>query len=188
MEYCPMNLRDMIDKDLKKMPDKDRKMKGYSFGYQILMGMDVLHSQGIIHRDLKPENILIDKYGNIKIADFGLAQKMASKTYLHAAGTKNYAPPEASEQNRMTAESDVWSIGVIIIEVITGIHPFEGLTQKETLSNIANGKYKPFPDYIQGELRIMLEGMINKDYTKRPTVKELLETETMELVGMIEKS
>ncbi|KAA6360636.1 MAG: hypothetical protein EZS28_043837, partial [Streblomastix strix] len=41
--------------------------KGYSFGYQILMGMDVLHTQGIIHRDLKPENILIDKYGNIKI-------------------------------------------------------------------------------------------------------------------------
>ncbi|KAA6367103.1 MAG: putative kinase domain protein, partial [Streblomastix strix] len=187
MEYCPMNLRDMIDKDLKKMPDKDRKIKGYSFGYQILMGMDVLHTQGIVHRDLKPENILIDKYGNIKIADFGLAQKMASKTYLYAAGTLNYAAPE-TEQNKMTSESDVWSIGVIIIEVITGIHPFKELTQQQTLSNISSGKYKPFPDYIHGELRIMLEGMISKDYTKRPTVKELLETETMQLVGMVEKS
>ncbi|KAA6399583.1 MAG: hypothetical protein EZS28_004892 [Streblomastix strix] len=69
MEYCSGgNLRNVMEKDLKKMSDKDRKMKGYSFGYQILMGMDVLHTQGIIHRDLKPENILINKYGNIKIA------------------------------------------------------------------------------------------------------------------------
>ncbi|KAA6368169.1 MAG: hypothetical protein EZS28_036304, partial [Streblomastix strix] len=112
---------------------------------------------------------------------------MASKTYLYAAGTLNYAAPE-TEQNKMTSESDVWSIGVIIIEVITGIHPFKGLTQKDTLSNISSGKYKPLPDYIQGELRIMLEGMISKDYTKRPTVKALLESETMQLVGMIEKS
>ncbi|KAA6389878.1 MAG: hypothetical protein EZS28_014596 [Streblomastix strix] len=68
MEYCSGgNLRNVMEKDLKKMSVKDRKMKGYSFGYQILMGMDVLHTQGIIHRDLKPENILIDKYGNIKI-------------------------------------------------------------------------------------------------------------------------
>ncbi|KAA6402495.1 MAG: hypothetical protein EZS28_001976 [Streblomastix strix] len=60
----------------------------------------------------------------------------------------NYSAPE-TEQNKMTAESDVWSNGVIIIEMITGIHPFQGLTQNQTLSNIANGKYKPFPDYIQ---------------------------------------
>ncbi|KAA6371583.1 MAG: hypothetical protein EZS28_032890, partial [Streblomastix strix] len=119
--------------------------------------------------------------------DFGLAQKMASKSYLHAAGTQNYSAPETDE-NKMTAESDVWSIGVIIIEVITGIHPFQGLTQNQTLSNIANGKYKAFPDYIQGELRLMLETMISWDYKKRPTVKSLLETETMQLVGMIEKS
>ncbi|KAA6376568.1 MAG: hypothetical protein EZS28_027906 [Streblomastix strix] len=112
---------------------------------------------------------------------------MASKSYLHAAGTQNYSAPETDE-NKMTAESDVWSIGVIIIEVITGIHPFQGLTQNQTLSNIANGKYKAFPDYIQGELRMMIESMISKDYKKRPTVKSLLETETMQLVGMIEKS
>ncbi|KAA6386092.1 MAG: hypothetical protein EZS28_018381 [Streblomastix strix] len=120
------------------------------------------------------------------VADFGLAQKMASKTYLYAAGTLNYAAPE-TEQNKMTSESDVWSIGAIIIEVITGIHPFKGLTQQQTLSNISSGKYKPFPDYVQGELRIMLEGMISKDYRKRPTVKALLESETMQIVGMVEK-
>ncbi|KAA6388358.1 MAG: putative cAMP-dependent protein kinase catalytic subunit TPK2, partial [Streblomastix strix] len=163
MEYCSGgNLRELIDKDLKKMPDKDRKMKGYSFGYQVLMGTNVLHSQGIIHRDLKPENILLDKYGNIKIADFGLAQKMASKSQLHSAGTQNYAPPEAAEQNKMMAESDVWSIGVIIIEVITGEHPFKGQSQEETINNIKTCKFKPLPNYIQGEFRTMLEAMISQ--------------------------
>ncbi|KAA6355347.1 MAG: putative ribosomal protein S6 kinase, 90kDa, polypeptide 2, partial [Streblomastix strix] len=156
------SLRELIDKDLKKMSDKDRKMKGYSFGYQVLMGTDVLHSQGIIHRDLKPENILLDKYGNIKIADFGLAQKLASKQQLHSAGTLNYAPPEAAEQNKMMAESDVWSIGVIIIEVITGEHPFKGQSQEETINNIKTSKFKPLPNYIQGEFRTMLEAMISQ--------------------------
>ncbi|KAA6393859.1 MAG: putative MAP kinase kinase family domain protein [Streblomastix strix] len=189
LEYCSGgNLRDMIDKQLSKMSIKDRKMKGYRYGYQMLMGLNVLHSQGIIHRDLKPENILIDKNGNIKIADFGLAQKMASKSYLHAAGTKNYNPSEALAQNRMTSESDVWSIGVIIIEVISGIHPFEGKTQDETINNIKSGKYKALPNYIQGELRIMLEGMINLDYAKRPTVQALLESDVMQLVAAIEQS
>ncbi|KAA6376110.1 MAG: putative serine/threonine-protein kinase Nek3, partial [Streblomastix strix] len=188
LEYCPGgNLRDMIDKNIKKMSIKDRKMKGYRYGYQILMGTNVLHSKGIIHRDLKPENILIDRYGNIKIADFGLASKLPSKSYLHAAGTKNYAPPE-TEQNRMTSESDVWSIGVIIIEVITGEHPFEGRTQTETLSNISSGKYKPLPDYINGELKIMLESMISKIPSQRPSVQSLLESNIMQLVSVIEKS
>ncbi|KAA6372349.1 MAG: hypothetical protein EZS28_032124 [Streblomastix strix] len=113
---------------------------------------------------------------------------MASQSYLHAAGTKNYAPYEACQLNKMTSESDVWSIGVIIIEVITGEHPFEGITQIETINNISSGKYKPLPNYIQGELRTMLESMISKDYKQRPTVKALLESETMQLVGMIEKS
>ncbi|KAA6376829.1 MAG: hypothetical protein EZS28_027644 [Streblomastix strix] len=113
---------------------------------------------------------------------------MASKSYLHAAGTKNYAPYEAYTQNRMMVESNVWSIGVIIIEVITGVHPFEGKTQEETINNIKTGKYKPLPNYIQNEMKLILEEMINLDYTKRPTVKSLLEIETMQLVAMIEKS
>ncbi|KAA6398684.1 MAG: hypothetical protein EZS28_005786 [Streblomastix strix] len=122
------------------------------------------------------------------VADFGLAQKTATKSYLRAAGTKNYAPYEAYTQNRMMTESDVWSIGVIIIEVITGEHPFEGQSQEETINNIKTGKFKPLPNYIQQEMKLILEKMINLDYTKRPTVKELLESETMQLVGMIEKS
>ncbi|KAA6395388.1 MAG: hypothetical protein EZS28_009090 [Streblomastix strix] len=88
----------------------------------------------------------------------------------------------------MTSESDVWSIGVIIIEVITGEHPFEGITQNETLSNISSGKYKPFPDYINGELKIMLETMIGKIPSQRPSVQSLLESNIMQLVSVIEKS
>ncbi|KAA6365772.1 MAG: putative CBL-interacting serine/threonine-protein kinase 9 [Streblomastix strix] len=153
MEYCSNgNLRNFMEKELNTMNIQDRKI--------ILVGINVLHSQGIVHRDLRPENILIDKNGNFKIGDFGLAKKMESKSYIQSAGTKNYQPPEAHTQNRMMLESDVWSIGVIIVEIITGSHPFEGRNQAETIQNIKNGKYKPLPDYIQGELRTILEAII----------------------------
>ncbi|KAA6363175.1 MAG: putative Aurora kinase [Streblomastix strix] len=120
--------------------------------YQILTGLHVIHSKRIVHRDLKPENILIDQFGNAKIADFGLAVMMkASEYYIPPAGTKIYVPPEAYSLNRMTEASDVWAFGVIIVELITGVHPFEGRTQDETIANIREGRKKPLPDEIQVE-------------------------------------
>ncbi|KAA6353560.1 MAG: putative NEK protein kinase, partial [Streblomastix strix] len=88
MEYCSGgNLRCVMN-EVKNKCEKERRMIGYKYGYQILCGLKVLHSQGIIHRDLKPENILIDDNGNAKLADFGLAQVAESKSYIPPAGTK----------------------------------------------------------------------------------------------------
>ncbi|KAA6312865.1 MAG: hypothetical protein EZS28_055853, partial [Streblomastix strix] len=96
------------------------------------MGLKHLHSLDIVHRDLKPENVFLDKDGNAKTGDFGLALKMESKSQVYAAGTQNYQPSEAHTQNKMTYKSDVWSLGVIITELLTGIHPFEGRTMDVT--------------------------------------------------------
>ncbi|KAA6367715.1 MAG: hypothetical protein EZS28_036758 [Streblomastix strix] len=63
------------------------------------MSLKHLHSLKIVHRDLKPENIFLDKDGNAKTGDFGLALKMASQSHVYAAGTQYYLPPEAHEQN-----------------------------------------------------------------------------------------
>ncbi|KAA6387380.1 MAG: putative AGC family protein kinase [Streblomastix strix] len=162
MEYCSGgNLRNEIDNKMKQMTIKDRKMCTYKHLFFILSGLNVLHSLGIVHRDLKPENILIDSDGNAKIGYFGLAQEMASKLYLKAVGTKIYSPPEAHLLDKMTMESDIWAVGVIAIEMITGQHPFEGRTQEITISNIKNNKYCQFPDYVEGELKTMIMKMLN---------------------------
>ncbi|KAA6392338.1 MAG: putative protein serine/threonine kinase, partial [Streblomastix strix] len=181
-EFCSNgNMRDLIGL-MKSWTVTRRKNKCTIYLYQMLSGLRAIHSKKILHRDIKPENILIDKYGNIKIADFGLALKLASQSYIHAAGTKNYSPSEAIISDRMTELSDIWAVGVVIIELITGINPFEGITQEETVMNIKVGRMKPLPDYIQGEMKDMLLGMVNVDAEKRPTVDQLLNSELMQLM------
>ncbi|KAA6353847.1 MAG: putative cAMP-dependent protein kinase type 3, partial [Streblomastix strix] len=147
MEFCRGgNLRVLIEA-LKKMSIKDRKMKCYMPFYQMLSSLAHLHSLGIIHRDLKPENVFLDENENTKTADFGLSQKMASKSYLRSAGTAVYAPSEAHMQNKMIFASDIWVLAVIVIEMLTGVHPYAGRTQLETIENIKKGKMVvPLPD------------------------------------------
>ncbi|KAA6386885.1 MAG: putative protein serine/threonine kinase, partial [Streblomastix strix] len=189
MEFCSGgNLRVLIEA-LKKMSIKDRKMKCYMPFYQMLSSLAHLHSLGIVHRDLKPENVFLDENGNTKTADFGLSQKMASKSYLRSAGTAVYAPSEAHMQNKMIFASDIWVLAVIIIEMLTGVHPYAGRTQLETIENIKKGKMVvPLPDYIQGELKEMLLNMLNLDADKRPTANELLDTELMQFQAQIDKA
>ncbi|KAA6313922.1 MAG: hypothetical protein EZS28_055669, partial [Streblomastix strix] len=73
----------------------------------------------------------------------------------------------------MTGASDIWALGVIVVELLTGFHPYIGRTLDETVANIKNGKYKPLPDYIQGEFKTMIIKMMNVDSLKRPTADEL---------------
>ncbi|KAA6375228.1 MAG: putative NEK/NEK2 protein kinase, partial [Streblomastix strix] len=139
------------------------------------------------HRDLKPENILIDKDGNAKLADFGLAAKIEGKSYLKVAGTFYYTPPEAFTWDRMTVESDVWALGVILTELVTGVHPFAEKSQAESESKIKNGIFAPIPEYVPDELKKMIEKMLQVDPLKRPSVEELLETEVMKHQAQIER-
>ncbi|KAA6381210.1 MAG: hypothetical protein EZS28_023263, partial [Streblomastix strix] len=103
-------------------------------------------------------------------------------SYIPPAGTKNYAPPESYNANKMMKSSDIFAVGDILIELITGVHPFEGKTQEETIANIKAGKYKEIPAYVHGELREMLISMLNLDASRRPTVDILLQSDIMELV------
>ncbi|KAA6372614.1 MAG: putative serine/threonine-protein kinase Nek3, partial [Streblomastix strix] len=186
MEYCDGgNLREMILKT-KTLTVKERKNICYNIFYQVLMGLKHLHSLDIVHRDLKPENVFLDKDGNAKTGDFGLALKMESKSQVYAAGTQNYQPSEAHTQNKMTDKSDVWSLGVIITELLTGIHPFEGRTMDVTIANIKSGKYRPLPDFVQGDLKDMIISMINTDPSKRPSASLLLDSDMMQLLAKIE--
>ncbi|GAA5941558.1 hypothetical protein JCM1841_000535, partial [Sporobolomyces salmonicolor] len=94
------------------------------FMSQLLLGLSHLHSRRILHRDLKPQNLLIDKAGNLKIADFGLARAFGVplRTYTHEIITLWYRPPEVLLGGRhYTTAVDVWSCGTIFAEMSSGL-------------------------------------------------------------------
>jgi len=98
---------------------------------QICQGLAEAHSLGIVHRDLKPQNIMVDEGGNAKIMDFGIARSLRLKGITGAGvmiGTPEYMPPEQVEGKETDPRSDIYSLGVILYEMVTGRVPFEGDT------------------------------------------------------------
>ena len=98
---------------------------------EVLEGLDYIHAHGVVHRDLKPENIMVDADDNIKLIDFGIAGDAAAKrlTYANftaAIGTPNYISPEQVKGRRGDGRSDIYSMGVILYEMLSGKLPFTG--------------------------------------------------------------
>jgi len=120
--------------DLKKLI---RKMGPFSAGQaipiakQICEGLGEAHRLGVVHRDLKPQNVMVDEGGNARIMDFGIARSLESKGITGAGvmvGTPEYMSPEQVEGKEAGQSSDIYSLGVILYEMVTGRVPFEGDT------------------------------------------------------------
>ena len=105
--------------------------KALSIGKQICAGLTEAHSLGVVHRDLKPNNIMIDRGGNAKIMDFGIARAVKGKSITDAEvmiGTPEYMSPEQVEAKEVDQRSDIYSLGIILYEMVTGQLPFEADT------------------------------------------------------------
>jgi serine/threonine protein kinase len=140
--------------------------------------LDYAHSQGIVHRDIKPSNLLLDRAGRVKIADFGIAKMAGQSTELtmvgSVMGSPQYLSPEQVKGEDLDGRSDVFSLGVVIYEVLSGKRPFEGDTITTLVYQILHKELPPISELraVPPRLEALLRKMLAKDRDDRLTAGE----------------
>ncbi|KAJ5067087.1 serine/threonine-protein kinase brsk2-like protein [Anaeramoeba ignava] len=148
------------------------------FFQQLIYALEYCHNHLVCHRDLKPENILLDSFGNIKIADFGMAGLINERQLLETScGSPHYAAPEVIEGNEYDGvKSDIWSCGVILYVFLVGRLPFEGESIKDVLMKVLEAKYT-IPENLAPAKKELIKGILEKDVNKRFTIEQIKQNE-----------
>jgi serine/threonine-protein kinase len=155
---------------------------------EIAAGLEAAHGAGIVHRDVKPANVMLDRAGGVKITDFGIAAA-ASNTRLtqgSGLGTATYASPEQTRGERVTAASDVYSLGVVTHEMLTGRPPFDG--PSPVAIALAHAEQEPpsiraaRPEVPAG-VAAVVERALAKDPRDRPESAEAFAGELSQAMG-----
>ena len=159
-------LADRIDQTEKGLPDQET----LRLVDLIADGLDYAHSKDIVHRDLKPNNILMDEQNNPYIADFGLAKFTEGKielTNTMMTGTAGYMAPEIAQSGKSTKRSDIYALGIILFEMLTGKLPYEGKTPYKVLSAHL---HQPIPKIheLRPDLPEATQAVIDKALAKEP--------------------
>ena len=150
------------------------------FSVQISKALEHAHSKGIVHRDIKPQNIMILRDGTIKVADFGIAalESAQEKKSDQTVGSVHYIAPEQAKGGAPDTRSDIYSLGVVMYEMLTGRRPYDGETaEKIALQHIAGNPVPPReinPDIPEELERITLRAMESDIKKRYQTAGELL--------------
>jgi len=193
MEWVDGRLLRKILTELKKLPPE----RAVRIALGVCSALDYIHSHGVVHRDLKPENIMVDGQDHIKLIDFGIAAKSGSRRLTfakltQAMGTPDYISPEQVKGKRGDGRSDIYALGVMLYEMLTGETPFKGPNPFAIMNDrLLNNPIPPRelnPD-ISPELQEIIYRAIERDSKNRyARAREMaLDLEHPEKVGVADR-
>ncbi len=139
---------------------------------QAALALAAAHSAGVVHRDVKPANILVTADGRVKLTDFGIARAVDGASHTRTGevlGTPQYLSPEQALGRIATGASDLYALGIITQEMLTGRKPFDAGSAVATALAQVNDPPPPLPDSVPGDLRRIVEQSLAKDPGARPT-------------------
>ncbi|MBS4008294.1 MAG: protein kinase [Clostridium sp.] len=166
MEYIQgQSLKELID-DLGRLPIR----MAVDYACQIAHALSKAHKHGIIHRDIKPHNILIGEDGRLKVTDFGIAQAVTASTVTYSdafLGSVHYFSPEQASGGQTDEKSDIYSLGIVLYEMMTGKVPYSG---DSPVSVALKHIQEPFPKprEINAQIPLPVERIIRKAVEKNP--------------------
>jgi serine/threonine-protein kinase len=148
---------------------------------QVTSALDAAHAAQIIHRDLKPDNIMLDEAGNAYLTDFGIAKRLGHNAITSmgvVVGSPNYLSPEQIMGYDITARTDIYALGILLYELMTGEHPFSTVTSKVQMMMALVQQPIPqvshLPDPLGSEINALLQRATAKESDKRyPTASSL---------------
>ncbi len=194
LEWVDGRLLRQVLNEQKRLP-QDRAIR---ITLALCEALDYIHSQGVVHRDLKPENIMVGPDDRVKLIDFGIAANAGSRRLTfakltEAMGTPDYISPEQVKGKRGDARSDIYSLGIMFYEMLTGTVPFTGpnpfVIMNERLLNNPIPPREVNPE-ISPELQEIIYRALERDPSKRyPNAREFaLDLEHPEKVGVADRA
>lgn len=178
MEYCGEG---HLGNLLKNKPIIEEEAKKYM--KQIAEGLKYLMDNSILHRDLKPQNIMINDENNLKIADFGFARHFQTDTVAETlCGTPLYMAPEIMKHRKYNYKSDLWSVGVILYQMVFGRRPYYANNILDLLKKIENDKlYYPDDVDISYDCKNLIESLLHTNPDKRIEWKDFFNHSWIEI-------
>jgi len=186
MEYCEGGSLETASKKLRENKRRIGETVVAKLAESILKGLDYLHGRKIIHRDIKPSNILLTREGIIKLCDFGVSGVLINSMAGTFTGTSWYMSPERIRGDHYTIRSDVWSVGLTLLELARNKFPYPpDLGPVELLMVIVNGEIPELEDELPSEgnpgaiwtenMKLFIKRCLIIDGKQRPSPREILQ-------------